>query len=438
MAMNRQTTCFDLPPDFSTEKLVTWANKFSVAVVLNSNRSAQTQKDKYGKYDLLAGVGSLEESAPALTKFETIEAFCRDKSDWYFGSLSYELKDELENLKSEHPDGISFPLIHFFYPRYVLRITGSRLFIDFLPEKDEEKHILAVFKELCSTEAPPQLLSKLSIAQRVKKQKYTQDVEKIKYHIHRGDIYEMNYCVEFYNEDAALDPVAVFNRLNTISPSPFSCFYKYHSHYALGASPERFLARRGNKLISQPIKGTARRGVTPEEDREIIASLRNDPKEQAENVMIVDLVRNDLSRTAEKGSVKVEELFGIYTFPKLHQMISTITSDLKPGFSSLDAIKAAFPMGSMTGAPKIRAMQLIEEFETARRGLYSGTIGYFDPEGDFDFNVVIRSIQYNSLTRYLSFMVGSAITEASDPEKEYEECLLKAGAMRAALGDSED
>jgi para-aminobenzoate synthetase component 1 len=156
-------------------------------------------------------------------------------------------------------------------------------------------------------------------------------------------------------------------------------------------------------------------------------------KEKAENLMIVDLVRNDLARSSKTGSVKVEELFGIYSFSQVHQMISTVSSQIKETTSAVEAIKNAFPMGSMTGAPKVMAMELIEKYENTKRGLYSGAIGYFAPNSDFDFNVVIRSIQYNESKQYLNFEVGSAITYDSDANLEYEECLLKAQAMMKAL-----
>jgi para-aminobenzoate synthetase component I len=195
------------------------------------------------------------------------------------------------------------------------------------------------------------------------------------------------------------------------------------------------LKKEGNRLISQPIKGTIRRGENEAEDQLLRQQLRNDEKELAENMMIVDLVRNDLARSARTGSVKVEEMFGIYAFRQVHQMISTVTAQLKEAIPFTEAIRQAFPMGSMTGAPKIRAMELIDQYEQSRRGLFSGAVGYITPEGDFDFNVVIRSILYNAANHYLSFHVGSAITYDSVPEKEYEECLLKAQAIFRALID---
>ena len=243
----------------------------------------------------------------------------------------------------------------------------------------------------------------------------------------------MNFCHEFYAENAIVDPFEVYLKLNRVSPMPFSCFYRNKDKYLMCASPERFLKKEGSKIISQPIKGTIKRGVTPKEDEALKNQLLNDPKERSENVMIVDLVRNDLSRTAKKGSVKVDELFGIYSFPQVQQMISTVSAEVKEEHHFVDVIKYAFPMGSMTGAPKIKAMELIEKYETTKRGLYSGTAGYITPAGDFDFNVVIRSILYNASEKYLSFTVGNAITHNSISESEYEECLLKAKAMFEVL-----
>ena len=259
-------------------------------------------------------------------------------------------------------------------------------------------------------------------------------VEEIKTHIKQGDIYVTNFCQEFFAENTVVDPLMVFLALNEISPNPFSAFFKYRNNFIICASPERFLAKRNDKLISQPIKGTAKRGKDAVEDESIKQELRNQTKEIQENVMIVDLVRNDLTRSAKQGSVKTEELFGIYSFTQVHQMISTVACELQEGISAAQAIKNAFPMGSMTGAPKIRSMELMEQYEHSRRGVYSGAIGYFSPDNDFDFNVVIRTLLYNRDKEYLSFHVGSAITYHADAEKEYEECLLKAQAILEVLG----
>ena len=273
----------------------------------------------------------------------------------------------------------------------------------------------------------------VKIQQRISKENYLEKVSKILEHIHQGDIYEANFCMEFFAENATINPLEKFIKLNEISQPPFAVFFKNNKHFLLSATPERYLRKEGDPIISQPIKGTAKRFLDPIEDEKSKNQLVLDPKERSENIMITDLVRNDLSRTAQKGSVEVTELCAIYSFMQVHQMISTVISKLDPQYTAVDAIKTTFPMGSMTGAPKISAMKIIEELEETKRGLYSGAVGYFTPNGDFDFNVVIRSILYNQEKKYVSFSVGSAITAQSIPEKEYEECLLKAKAMREVL-----
>lgn len=428
----RLRTTFSLPENFNIDQLLNWAEKYSPVLVLNSNKKAQNFIDPYSKFEILAAIGSIDQLTEANDFFTQADTHLKVK-DWHFGHLSYDLKNDLEDLHSNHPDHIQFSAAHFFRPRWVLYTERSELHIEYDPQFDSGEQIQQLAQELFNTKHGEKLNPVHDIQTRVTEKEYISNVLKIQEHIQRGDIYEMNYCIEFFAENAHLRPALSYSRLNTISPMPFSCFYKMNDHYLLCASPERFIAKRGNKLISQPIKGTAKRGDTLSEDEKIRQDLYANEKERSENVMIVDLVRNDLSRTAARGTVKVEELFGIYSFQSLHQMISTVVSELNPEYSGLDAIRFAFPMGSMTGAPKVRAMQLIEEFESTKRGLYSGAVGYIDPNGDFDFNVVIRSIQYNAITKYISFMVGSAITIGSDAEKEYRECLLKAESMMLAL-----
>jgi para-aminobenzoate synthetase component 1 len=279
-------------------------------------------------------------------------------------------------------------------------------------------------------------LDKVKVKQRISKELYLEKVTKMLEHIHAGDMYEANFCMEFYAENAVINPLEKFQKLNQISKAPFSVFFKNNKHFLLCASPERYLKKVGDKIISQPIKGTSKRFFDTIEDEKSKHNLENDAKERAENIMITDLVRNDLSHTAQKGSVEVAELCKIYSFLQVHQMISTVTSKLDAQYSPIDVLRTTFPMGSMTGAPKISVMKIIENQEETKRGLYSGTVGYFTPEGDFDFNVVIRSILYNQENKYVSFSVGSAITAQSVPEKEYEECLLKAKAMAEVLKSS--
>ena len=272
----------------------------------------------------------------------------------------------------------------------------------------------------------------LKIKLKIHKGAYKEKVLKMLEHIQRGDIYEANFCQEFYAW-GRIDPLQTYTHLNAISSPPFATFLKLEEHYLLSATPERYIRKQGNKIISQPIKGTAPRGNTKEEDVAFAKALTEDPKERSENIMIVDLVRNDLSRSAKKGSVAVEELCRVYPFKQVNQMISTVVSEVDAGISPVDIIRSTFPMGSMTGAPKVRAMKIIEELEDTKRGLYSGSVGYFTPDGGFDFNVIIRSILYNQDKAYISYSVGGAITAGSDPDKEYIECLLKARAMREVL-----
>jgi para-aminobenzoate synthetase component 1 len=275
---------------------------------------------------------------------------------------------------------------------------------------------------------------KVDIQGRFSKEDYIATVEQLRRHILRGDCYEVNFCQEFYAEGVALDPLAVYHSLSEASPNPFGGYYKLTDKYLLCASPERYLKKEGSHILSQPIKGTSKRSPADKaQDEQNRLRLYESPKDRSENVMVVDLVRNDLSRVCREGTVTVEELFGIYSFPQVHQMISTISGELVAGTGFTDILRASFPMGSMTGAPKKRVIELIAQYERSRRGLFSGALGYITPEGDFDFNVVIRSILYNHASGYLSYQAGSGITFYSDAEQEYEECLVKAAAIKKVL-----
>ncbi|HTM93073.1 MAG TPA: anthranilate synthase component I family protein, partial [Flavisolibacter sp.] len=274
----------------------------------------------------------------------------------------------------------------------------------------------------------------ISIQQKLSKEEYIQTIRQLQQHIVRGDCYEINFCQEFFAEEAVIDPVSIFQKLTTVSPNPFSALYKLNDCFLICASPERFIAKKGNKIFSQPMKGTAKRNWDDQrEDERLKEALQQSAKERSENVMVVDMVRNDLSKICVETSVKVDELFGVYSYPQVHQMISTISGELKPSVNFSEIIEASFPMGSMTGAPKHRVMELIDEYETSARGIFSGSVGYISPENDFDFNVVIRSIMYNAINKYLSYQLGSGITFYSDPEKEWEECLLKGEAIKKVL-----
>jgi para-aminobenzoate synthetase component 1 len=356
-----------------------------------------------------------------------------EKGSLKFGFIGYDYKNQIEELTSSHFDGIDFPEKHFFTPELLFKIKEQEVEVCYNKNDYSENKLNEMLEEIQAIKIGKRSNSIINVKPRVEKEAYIKNVEALKKHIKQGDIYEVNYCQEFYAEQTEIDPIELYFMLNEKSPTPFSCFVKYEDKYLLSASPERFIKKDEDSIISQPIKGTIRRGTSKYEDDKLKNELLNDEKERSENIMIVDLVRNDLSKIAQKDSVKVDELCGIYTYPQVHQMISTVKAQLSSK-TNFDAIlKATFPMGSMTGAPKISAMKLIEKYEATKRGLYAGTVGYIDENNDFDFNVVIRSIQFNKINKYLSFIVGGAITDKSVPEKEYQECMLKAKAIFEVL-----
>ena len=418
-------------PKLFKKQLLYWSQQFREIIYLDSNDYPQV----YSSYDCIVAVDAFTSiKTDFYNAFEDLKQYQQSSKDWLFGYLSYDLKNNTEPLLSNNFDGLDFPDLFFFQPKKLFLLKGNQLEVKYLNFCDDE--VEADFDEMVKiSNLENSKEPRVIIQQRISKKEYISKVSKALKQIHRGDIYELNFCMEFFAENATIDPFAKFSLLNQISQPPFATFFKNNKHFLLSATPERYLRKDGERIISQPIKGTAKRFLDPVEDQNSRNQLALDPKERSENIMITDLVRNDLSKTAQKGSVEVTELCGIYSFLQVHQMITTITSKLENQFAAVDVIKTTFPMGSMTGAPKIAAMKIIEELEDTKRGLYSGAVGYFTPDGDFDFNVVIRSILYNQDKKYVSFSVGSAITSLSIPEKEYEECLLKAKAMRKVLGD---
>jgi len=420
-------------PEQFKQQLLTWSQQFREVVFLDSNSHTQ----QYSNFDCVLAVDAFTSlKTDFQNAFDDLKQYQQTTKDWLFGYLTYDLKNDVEDLKSANFDGLNFSDLFFFQPKKIFLLKGNELEIRYLLLCDDE--VEEDFNEIVenrsrSVGTKVESSGALNIQQRISKEFYIEKVNKMLEHIHVGDMYEANFCMEFYAENAAINPLEKFLKLNEISKAPFSVFFKNHKQYLLSASPERYLKKEGETIISQPIKGTSKRSSDPIEDKKSKQFLESDSKERAENIMITDLVRNDLSHTAQKGSVEVVELCKIYSFLQVHQMISTITSKLDSQYAPIDVLKTTFPMGSMTGAPKISVMKIIENLEETKRGLYSGAVGYFTPEGDFDFNVVIRSILYNQENQYVSFSVGSAITAQSDPEKEYEECLLKAKAMHEVL-----
>ncbi|RTE51879.1 aminodeoxychorismate synthase component I [Arenibacter aquaticus] len=418
-------------PDFKTA-LLNWSQQFYETVWLDSN-------GHQGKYTAFNGILAVDALTSIVTDtenaFEDLKTYQNNTKDWLFGYMSYDLKNDIEQLSSSNYDGLRFPDLYFFQPKKIISINGNRVTFQYLNMVDDEieSDFEAIGSTMFSRLSDEEHTEGIKIKLRIFKDDYFKRVSKMLQHIHRGDIYEANFCQEFYAENTKIDALKTFKKLNSISRAPFSAYMKVNDKYLMSASPERYIKKSGNKIISQPIKGTAKRSKDKQEDLRLLQNLEKDQKERAENIMIVDLVRNDMSKSAEKGSVKVEELCKVYSFDQVHQMISTVVAQVSHDKNPVEILKETFPMGSMTGAPKLSAMRIIEELEASKRGLYSGTVGYFTPDGDFDFNVVIRSILYNQSSQYVSFSVGSAITAKASPEKEYEECLLKAKAMRQVL-----
>ncbi len=432
------TNCTFPVSDFEQvkEKVLNWTKRFNTFCFLDNH---QYQTEPHSMECLLAAGVKREVKAGAGNAIESLQRFMNrpeHQSDglhltggWLFGHLSYDLKNEIEELSSSNPDGIGFADLCFFEPEIVIRLSENEMVI-------EAADASAVFNAIQATtvSAAGAAHSPVSIKSRIQQGEYISIIRKLKQHILRGDCYEINFCQEFYAENVSIDPLQVYKKLSTVSPNPFSALYRNGDHWLICASPERFLKKKGNQVLSQPIKGTSKRELSNKlKDTQNREALFSSAKDRSENVMVVDLVRNDLAKICVEGTVKVDELYGIYSFPQVHQMISTVSGELKKEISFAEIIKATFPMGSMTGAPKKRVMQLIEQYEQTRRGIFSGTVGYIDPAGDFDFNVVIRSIMYNAASGYLSYQAGSGITFYSDPEMEWEECLMKAEAIKNVL-----
>lgn len=427
----RQQRSFTIAnPQRCKQALLAWARQYDPVVWLDSNGHTDT----YGTFDALLALGQ-PQGATALHTLQALRHSIDHERDWLLGYFSYDLKNVLEALSSNNFDGLGFPALHFFRPRKLVLLQQQQL--HFMYDTCCAQEIARDFAQLMAWSPMQQRVgeerSPIRLQARMPKADYLAKVQQLLHHIYRGNIYEANLCQEFYAEKATIAPWHTYAQLNALSQPPFAAFLRQKNHYLLCASPERYLQKKGQTVISQPIKGTAGRGTTPKEDAYLKTQLARDAKERAENIMITDLVRNDLSKSALRGSVRVQELCAVYTYPQLHQMISTVVAQVAQNKHPLELITETFPMGSMTGAPKIAAMKCIEEVETTQRGLYSGAVGYFTPRGDFDFNVVIRSILYNAATRYVSLSVGSAITAQSHPEREYQECLLKANALQKVL-----
>lgn len=387
-------------------QLLAEARNHDVACICLSNGF----EDPYGRYEVLAGFGVKK-------SYHRMDSMAANGS-LKLGFCSYDFKNELIQLTSMNAQALAVPEFYFFEPERYFKLSRN-------------SEIAETNLELPNPLSYEQSKVAPAFVCRTPLEQYLINVERIKECIKNGDFYELNYCLQFESNGSA-NPYALFAELNRTAPAPFACFFKYYDRFLLCSSPERFLARRKDKVIAQPIKGTRKRQADEQMDEEIKSSLANSEKDLAENIMIVDLLRNDLSRVCIPGSVVVPELCKVYSFSHVHQMISTVTGQLQPEADFADIIKASFPMGSMTGAPKIQVMKDIERFENFSRGWYSGSLGYWE-NGDFDLNVVIRSLQVDLTSERMYYHVGGAITYDSIPEEEYRECLQKAAGLMQAL-----
>ncbi len=408
------------------------AAHFDTYSYLNGNHIAYP----HGAFPRLIGMG-IEEEYVAYTEtdfsWDAMNAFIqKHKGKHLLSYINYSLKNCIEHLTVKGNDPLGFPLVHFYVPQYLFIQEGiqpwkayDKASEDLLPHLNTETHHRQAKAQQAHASSPVAQFSH---------DQYIGIIQRIKAELAKGNIYEINFCNSYKGSFQQLDYISLYEQLNSISPMPFSALYKHKAHVLLSASPERFIQKKNNRLVSQPIKGTAGRLTDIKQDAEQKAQLENSLKERTENIMIVDLVRNDLSKVCAGGSVVVEELCKVYTFEKVHQMISTIKGELeKPEITFSELLQALFPMGSMTGAPKLKAMQLIDELEHEDRGLFSGTVGYMQPNGDFDFNVIIRSLLLNEEKGLYKFHAGSAITMASDAELEYQECEVKTLPIRLLL-----
>jgi para-aminobenzoate synthetase component 1 len=414
-------------------QLLNWLSRFGSYCFLDNHHYVSARPN----IEVLAGAGVLDSFTLSHSgDAHLLQGFLdKYRGKYIFGHLAYDLKEVLHELPITKPDSISFAPLFFFVPEVCCLMQHENITIHSYHTNWKPADVFRQITEMpffAETVQPA-----VQLMPRMNRQSYLEIIEQLRAHILRGDCYEINYCQEFFADGVMVDPLTLYKKLSEASPNPFSCYYRNNHSYLLCASPERYISRKGNLLISQPIKGTAARikddAVADDAAKQALFASE---KDRSENVMVVDLVRNDFSRICKEGSVRVDELYGIYSYPQVHQMISTISGEQRDGVNFWEILQATFPMGSMTGAPKLRVMELIEKYELSRRGLFSGAVGYIAPNGDFDFNVVIRSLFYNEDNHHLSYQVGGGITWYSNPKDEYDECMLKASAIKRVLNSS--
>ncbi len=403
-------TCIDLGPAFS----------FS-AEALRNETVFLYQRTEHGA---VLGVGEHDRLKEP--------RFNRHRSrDWCFGHMSYAQLHPAFGLQNLPPALNAWPMQNWFVPEWVLEWRHDRVRLHAIPER--EAHALQVVAAMGRARPAAPVSRPIAWEPRVHRDEYLTQARRLMDHIQRGDIYEVNYCIERTAADSDFDPFTAFDRLASRTRAPFASFYRLEHLFALCASPERFLRFDGGSVFAEPMKGTRPRGPDQATDQRLKQELASNGKERSENVMALDVVRHDLSRVAHERSVVVEELCTVRSYPRVHQLVSKVRATMRENCSPMDVVAASFPMASMTGAPKRRAMQLIAQAEQRDRGLYSGTLAHFAPDGTGELNVVIRTVLFDGTTGSLSLSTGSALTAQCDPDQEWEECELKARSVIDAM-----
>ena len=347
---------------------------------------------------------------------------------WWAGWLSHDLGREIETLPVAASDDVGLPplalgrydaWLEWDHERGAVRVHGH----------GDTSHLLHALAHPQMDEPVHEPLNGWETS--LPRAAYEQTVRRAIDYIRAGDVFQVNLSQRLSTEWSG-DPFALYASLRHTSPAPFMALARLGGADVISASPERFLSRRGSRIETRPIKGTRPRRVDPAEDRRQALALRSSAKDRAENVMIVDLARNDLGRVAAFGTVAAAELFELESHPGVHHLVSTVQARLRPGMSVADIVRATFPPGSVTGAPKIRALEIIEELEPVRRGPYCGAIGCFAPGGDLDLAVAIRT--FIATRGRLHLHVGGAVVADSDPAGEWRETMHKAARLLDAAG----
>ncbi|AOR22650.1 aminodeoxychorismate synthase component I [Clostridium taeniosporum] len=357
----------------------------------------------------------------------------------FVGYFSYDLGNSIEELPRTAFDDINIPdcYLGLYDGIIIFDHINNKTFVSAIGIKENCEEIIERIINKIKENERNHIEHNLSVSKKntefecnFTKEEYIQAIEKIRSYIKAGDVYEVNLSQRF-SCDLDHTPYELYVKLRNINPAPFANFIDFGDGCIVGSSPERFLKVRKGIIETRPIKGTIGRGKTQEEDNKNKEKLLNSEKDKSELLMIVDLERNDLGKISKTGTVKVSQILGIEEYATVYHLVSTVVGEIKDNYSTVECIKAMFPGGSITGAPKIRSMEIIDELEPTRRSAYTGSVGYIGLNGNVDLNIVIRSIICKNKKAY--FQAGGAIVWDSNPELEYEETLCKVKALMDAI-----